>query len=65
MSKFVIQGFHQLIQPGSHLGATGSKVSVHSLQSRWDSNCVLHLLAMVLQIAGTVAIEVAGAVTPP
>lgn len=51
---FVIQRFHSLLRPGRHLGTVRSKLPVHSQQSRWDSLCALHCVAMVLQIAGLI-----------
>jgi hypothetical protein len=54
MSVMVQQRFHPLIRPGLHLGAAGSTTAVHSQQSRWDSACALHCLAMVLKITGRI-----------
>ncbi|WP_322007977.1 hypothetical protein [Paraburkholderia tropica] len=54
MSVMVQQRFHPLIRPGLHLGAAGSTTAVHSQQSRWDSTCALHCLAMVLKITGRI-----------
>lgn len=51
----VQQRFHPLIRPGLHLGAARSTTVVHSQQSRWDSTCALHCLAMVLKITGRIA----------
>ncbi|PLZ03034.1 hypothetical protein CY652_06895 [Burkholderia sp. WAC0059] len=54
MGGFVIQRFHPLIRPGLHLGAAGSKIAVHSQQSRWDAACTCHCVAMALRIAGLI-----------
>lgn len=52
--SFVVQRLHSRLRPGIHLGATHSKLPVHSQQSRIDSACVMHCLLMVLQIAGLI-----------
>lgn len=53
--SFVVQRLHSLIRPGLILGAARTKNAVHSQQSRWDSACAMHCLAMLLNICGLVA----------
>lgn len=53
--SFVVQRLHPCLRPGLYLGAAGSKLPVHSQQSRWDAACAMHCLAMVLHIAGLVS----------
>lgn len=53
--SFVVQRLHPRLLLGRYLGAASSKLPAHSQQSRWDSACAMHCLAMVLQIAGLIA----------
>lgn len=52
--SFIVQRLHPQLRPGLYLGAASSKLPVHSQQSRWDSACAMHCLAMVLHVAGRI-----------